>query len=124
MPFIKGQSGNPNGRKQGSANRDKRNIYLELLTDVLNMYKNGSYYVYYHINSETNEVVYIGKGKNERAWKFNSNQRSEQWHQYFENNQIEVKIVVVNLLEEEALEIEKSLIKIKNPILNIQNKIF
>jgi len=124
MPFIKGQSGNPNGRKQGSANRDKRNIYLELLTDVLNMYKNRSYYVYYHINSETNEVVYIGKGKNERAWKFNSNQRSEQWHQYFENNQIEVKIVVVNLLEEEALEIEKSLIKIKNPILNIQNKIF
>lgn len=122
MPFIKGQSGNPNGRKQGSANRDKRNIYLELLTDVLNMYKNGSYYVYYHINSETNEVAYIGKGKNERAWKFNSNQRSEQWHQYFENNQIEVKIVVVNLSEEEALEIEKSLIKIKNPVINVIHK--
>jgi len=122
MPFIKGQSGNPNGRKYGSANRDKRNIYLELLTDVLNMYRNGNYYVYYHINSETNEIVYIGKGKNDRAWRFNINQRNEQWHQYFENNQIEVKIVVVDLLEEEALEIEKSLIKLKKPILNVVHK--
>ena len=124
MTFIKGKSGNPNGRKVGSVNRPKNNIHLELLTDVLNMYKNGNYYVYYHINSKTNEVVYIGKGKNDRAWTFNGNQRSEQWHQYFKNNQIEVKIVVIDLSEEEAFEIEKSLIKIKNPILNIQNKIF
>jgi hypothetical protein len=122
MPFIKGKSGNPNGRKHGSINKDKRNIYLELLTDVLNMYRNGNYYVYYHINSETNEIVYIGKGKNDRAWNFSNSKRNEQWHQYVENNQIEVKIVVVDLLEEEALEIEKSLIKLKKPVLNVLHK--
>jgi hypothetical protein len=121
MPFNKGESGNKDGRPKGSLNKQKYNIYTSLINDIFNMFKSGKYYVYYHIDVNTKEIVYIGKGKNNRAWDFNLNARNQEWNEYIKNNKIDVKLIVVDISEEEALAIEKTLIQVKNPLLNIRS---
>ena len=121
MPFNKGESGNKDGRPKGSLNKQKYNIYTSLINDIFNMFKSGKYYVYYHIDVNTKEIVYIGKGKNNRAWDFNLNARNQEWNEYIKNNKIDVKLIVVDISEEEALAIERTLIQVKNPLLNIRS---
>jgi hypothetical protein len=94
------------GRPKGSTNR-KKIIYKSLYEDIVGSFKSGSYYVYYHV--ENNIVIYIGKGSNDRAWNF----RGRPY------NEVDVKLICHNLSEEEALAIEKELIKIHKPFYNI-----
>ena len=92
-------------------------FYEKVYADFLeqNM-KHGEYYVYFHYNMD--ELVYIGKGKNERAISHN---RHYDEHSYLiKNNHIEVKIIANNLSEEVALMIEDALIRLNKPRYNIQ----
>lgn len=66
----------------------------------------SNYYVYYHINKLNGDVFYVGKGKGNRAYNFNS--RSEYWLKYVNKYpDFEIKIVFENLTQDEAFEIEK-----------------
>ena len=114
MPFEKGHSLSK-GRPKGSANIKKINK-VQQLENLINSFINGLHYVYYHINNETNEVFYIGKGKGDRAW---SKGRNEIWGEYVIKNDYRVSILCSNLSEEEALAIEKAMIIINKPITNI-----
>jgi hypothetical protein len=67
------------------------------------------YYVYCHRNPLTNEIFYIGKGKNQRA--YNSQSRGKHWKNYVKKNGIPiVEILYENLNEEQSLIIEKEMI--------------
>jgi len=122
MPFKKNDINiNKDGRPKGSLNKQKDIIYTSLINDIFNMFKSGKYYVYYHINVNTKEIVYIGKGKNNRAWDFRIGTRNQEWSEYIKNNKIDVKLIVVDISEEEALAVEKTLIQVKNPLLNIRS---
>jgi hypothetical protein len=66
------------------------------------------YYVYKHINKNTNEVFYIGKGSFDRAYSINS--RNLYWKEYTKENEYIVEIVNDNLTEEESFKIELDLI--------------
>ena len=122
MPFIKGQSGNLKGRKKGVLNKPNNIKITNLYEDLVGSFKSGNSYVYYHIDANTDEVVYIGKGKNNRAWDFGDNQRNNKWSDYLLTNKIKVRIIAANISDEEALAIESSLIKIINPLLNLNIK--
>ena len=113
------KAGQKSSRK-GIPNRTN-NVYKELYQNIIGSFKNGCFYVYYHINKNTGEIVYIGKGKHNRAWNFADKSRNEDWVNYKIKNDLIVKIIVADLDEEEAFIIERELIKIKNPILNIQS---
>ena len=115
------EAGKKSSRK-GIPNRAS-NIYKELYENIIGSFKNGCFYVYYHINKNTSEVVYIGKGKHNRAWNFSDKSRNEDWVKYKNKNDLIVKIIVSDLDEEEAFAIERELIKIKNPILNIKSNL-
>ena len=121
MGFVKGQSGNPNGKKVGTKSKDKHINLKNVYEDLIGSFKSGSFYVYYHIDANTKEVVYIGKGNNNRAWEFTDSARNENWANYKKNNKLEVKIIASNLSQEESLAIEKALIEVKKPILNIMS---
>jgi len=75
------------------------------------------YYVYAHVNED--EIVYIGKGKYSRAWQ--SERRSKDHYEFMINNlpYLHVEILINNILEEEALSIEKYLIKKYQPKFNV-----
>lgn len=120
--FQKGHKGyKPVGSKTKEKYIDLRHIY----EDLIGTFKSGKFYVYYHIDTNTKEVVYIGKGTNNRAWEFRDNSRNEIWTNYKNNNKLDVKIVASNLSQEEAISIEKALIETKKPILNIKlNNLF
>jgi len=120
MPFQKGKSGNPSGRPAGTQNRPKNIKVRAVYEDLIGSFKSGNCYVYYHIDVNTKEVLYIGKGKNDRAWNFSPNARNTLWSDYVANNIVEVKIIAANLSEDEALAIERALIEVKNPRLNLQ----
>ena len=67
------------------------------------------YYVYCHRNPLTNEIFYIGKGKNQRA--YDSQSRGKHWKNYVKKNGIPiVEILYENLNEEQSLIIEKEMI--------------
>lgn len=68
------------------------------------------YYTYIHYNAITNEPFYVGKGKDNRAWK--STSRSKYWSRVVKKYGYIVKIVEENLSEEEAYKKEKELIKL------------
>lgn len=119
MPFTKGNKLGT-GRPKGAKNINKGFIN-QIALDLIGSFKSGTNYVYYHIDKETKEIVYIGKGKNNRAWSFSDYSRNEEWAEYKKENDIEVKIIACDLSEEEALAIEQALIKVNKPILNIVN---
>ena len=116
MPFKKGISGNPKGRPNGAKNRRlyRDQCLIDCIEDLIGTFKSGKYYVYKHI--EDGEEVYIGKGKNNRAW-HKSDKIGE--HKYkMRDGSIKVKIIASDLSEEEAFAIERELIKIRNPKYN------
>lgn len=105
------------GRLKGTKNIIKNNDRFTELEKLIRSFINGKYYVYYHINNESNEVFYIGKGKGDRAWSMN---RNCDWLEYVNNNDYRASILCSGLSEEEALAIEKAMIKLKQPVTNIQ----
>ena len=124
MRFQKGNQ-HGKGRIKGSSNilgkDSKQASYKSLYNDLIGSFTSGKYYVYYHICLKTNKVVYIGKGKDDRAWNFNDKSRNNHWLNYKNENKLKVKIIASMLSNEEAIAIEKILISIKKPILNILN---
>jgi len=116
MGFQKGN--NLGGRTVGSRNK-KKEIYKGLYEDIVGSFKSGECYVYYHIDTLSLETVYIGKGTGNRAWNFKDKARNNIWIKYKKENKLKVKIIAANLSEKEALCVERALIKVVNPILNL-----
>lgn len=67
------------------------------------------FYVYVHRRRDTNEVFYVGKGLGKRAWKKTS--RSEWWKRIEAKSGRSVEIVCQRLTEDQAFELERSLIQ-------------
>lgn len=67
------------------------------------------YYVYKHIRVDNEEVFYIGKGTHSRA--YSRSGRNEGWYLYVNKHPYKVEILQGNLLETEALKLERKLIK-------------
>lgn len=75
------------------------------------------YYVYVHIRLDNNEIFYVGKGRNNRA--FSTLSRNKYWHNVVNKYGYRVEILESNLSEFEAFEKEKDLIKSINPTTNL-----
>lgn len=65
-------------------------------------------YVYGHYKADTDELFYIGKGKDKRAWDKHS--RNKHWNAVVKKHGYTVKILVDNLTDEEAYKRETELI--------------
>ncbi len=65
---------------------------------------NNIYYIYFHINPLKNQIFYVGKGKNNRA--YNKISRNKYWHNVVKKYGFIVDIVEENLNEEEAFKRE------------------
>jgi hypothetical protein len=71
------------------------------------------YYVYRHFKLNTNEVFYIGMGKEKNLKRAHSKRyRNNHWHNTVEKYGYYVDVVATNLSEEEAKELEVFLIKL------------
>lgn len=68
---------------------------------------NRNYYVYVHICKSTGNIFYVGKGKGNRAY---STERNERWAEYVKKHQYFTLILYKNKTEGEALVIERRLI--------------
>ena len=66
------------------------------------------YYVYIHKQKDTGQVFYVGKGRGRRAWSAYS--RSKFWKSKVEKHGIVVELVLDNIQEWYALELEQELI--------------
>lgn len=103
------------GRTKGTPNRFKKidmHFAINELNSFVNCIKDGGFYIYKHYLN--NELVYIGKGQNNRAWE---KTRSNSEH-IIVFDQLKVEIFCSNLIEDEALCIEKALIKFHKPKFN------
>jgi hypothetical protein len=69
----------------------------------------NTFYVYGHFTEDTNDLFYIGKGKDNRAHEFNT-ARTKWWRNIVNKHGITVKLLHENLTEEQALLLEKQLI--------------
>ncbi len=67
-----------------------------------------SFYVYLHRKKTTNEIFYVGKGSGDRAW--STTGRSDLWTRTIKKYGYTVEIVLDNLQEWYAFELEKELI--------------
>lgn len=77
----------------------------------------NAYYVYAHYKANTDEIFYIGKGKNKRAWHLHS--RNRYWKSIVKKYGYSVKILKSNLNEQEAFVLEIDLIKSLKPKANL-----
>lgn len=66
-----------------------------------------NFYVYYHINSVTKKIFYVGKGNGKRAY---TNDRNNLWKAYVKKHAYEIQMVKENLTEYHALKLENKLI--------------
>ena len=66
------------------------------------------FYVYLHRRNDTNEVFYVGKGKNRRAWSKGS--RNKHWKHITEKHGYIVEMVFEKLTEKEAFDKEIEII--------------
>jgi len=66
-------------------------------------------YVYAHQRKDNGKCFYIGKGKGKRA--FSDEGRNNHWHSVVKKHGFDVIILVDNISDEKALELEKSFIK-------------
>jgi len=67
------------------------------------------YYVYLHRRNDTNEVFYVGSGRDNRAYSKHS--RNKQWKAITDSVEYTVSIVMSNLSKEDAREAETLLIE-------------
>jgi hypothetical protein len=67
------------------------------------------YYVYEHYTADTNEIFYVGYGKNGRA--YDCVRRNRYWKSVYQSHGVDVHIKQSELTLEEAIEMERSLIK-------------
>jgi NUMOD3 motif len=75
----------------------------------------NSHYVYLHIDPIVSQVVYIGKGRGDRAWQlYNRREDHKKWALNLRERGLEPKIDIARVLntEEEAYELEKILISL------------
>ena len=117
--MAKGHTNNPNGRPKGTQNKITKELLpaYNFFLQSFGALKSGSFYVYGH--SFDGDILYIGKGKNSRAWDMHNTSRNEDWAKYVEKHgNPEIVILATGLNEEEALAIESVLIKLRNPLLN------
>lgn len=70
---------------------------------------NNKYYIYFHINPLKNEIFYVGKGCDSRA--FSKNRKNNLWHNIVNKYGYIVDIIEDNLTEQEAFEREIFYIK-------------
>lgn len=61
------------------------------------------FYVYFHRRLDNNQVFYIGKGKNKRAY---DKKRSEYWHRIANKYGYSIEFFATNLTEKQAFDIE------------------
>lgn len=76
-------------------------------------YLGALYYVYEFIRLDTNEPFYVGKGKNNRAFRKLSERKDKRLFNFIKENNIEyaVNILEKNLSEEDAFMIESKMIQ-------------
>lgn len=78
------------------------------------------FYVYAHYTADTNELFYIGKGKNKRAWQANGKNRSNYWHNIVNKHQgFRVEILLDKLDEASSYNEEAKLVEQHSPRANI-----
>jgi len=119
----KGHTNNPNGRPKGATNIDKYKLWSDQFNDLIGSFKSGRSYVYYHIDDETDEVFYIGKGRNNRAWDKTKHGRNSLWMKYVSLiDSYSVRVICSNISNSEALAIESALILNRQPSCNIRCK--
>lgn len=78
---------------------------------------NQNYFVYQHIDPETMACVYIGCGPRERVVK--TTQRNEKYSDFFSKKSPIIEIIREFSTKTEALKVERNLINIIRPKLNI-----
>ena len=69
-----------------------------------------NFYVYLHVNDQTNEIFYVGKGNGNRAKA--KTRRSDRWINYVNKYGYYVRVVKDCLSNEDALELEELIIKV------------
>jgi hypothetical protein len=74
------------------------------------------YYIYIHRKLDTNEIFYVGKGKNNRA--YSKKNRNNYWENIAKNGYL-IEILYTNLLESDAYLKEIELIKSLKPVANL-----
>tara|TARA_R110000803_G_scaffold22170_3_gene55382 strand:+ start:1414 stop:1836 length:423 start_codon:yes stop_codon:yes gene_type:complete len=90
-------------------------FYEKTYTDFVSKHiRHGDYYVYAHYVD--NNIVYIGKGKDERL--FSYNRTNSKHSDLVRDGKIELVIISNNMTELNALLIERLLIAHHNPIFN------
>jgi len=77
------------------------------------------YYVYAHYRLDNDELFYIGKGCNDRAW--TKSGRNSYWQNIAAKYGYRVEVLQKNLENDEALELEKKLISEFDPKANFTN---
>jgi hypothetical protein len=121
MPFTSDTAKKAGTKGKRGKAVPKRSTLFE--REFIGSFKLGRYYVYYHIDNVTKEVFYIGKGCALRCYDKSERSRNELWWAYV--NEIgfdyEVRIIAVNISEEEALTIEKTLLNSRKPKCNIMS---
>lgn len=75
--------------------------------------------MYFHVDSQTEEIVYVGIGESSRA--FNTTGRKSDHREWLNKNEHEVLIVSEGLTPKEARELEKDHIKYLRPRFNIKH---
>ncbi len=71
--------------------------------------ENCSFYVYQHIRYDTNEIIYVGKGKGRRAYNFIN--RNKLWLDIKSKTNIKVEILIKDIENEFAILIERDVIE-------------
>jgi len=70
----------------------------------------SDFYVYIHRKKTNNEIYYVGKGRNKRAWILSQSARNPLWNKIHKKHGTLVEIVLDNLTEFQAHSLEKELI--------------
>lgn len=78
---------------------------------------NKLFYIYIHTIIETNEIFYIGKGSNKRAW--NTHTRNEFWKRITNKYPYKIDIVFQSYSENDVYKKEIELINLHRPKANL-----
>lgn len=75
-----------------------------------------NYYVYGHYRKDNNELFYVGKGKDRRAW--SKKNRNKYWKNIVNKVGYEIRFFHINCTEIQAFELEVHIISQMKPIAN------